>query len=117
MLVRVNNLPAIPDNSYIVRSEIYLCAMDYSTIAMDSLRIQAQALQYNSPIYGYWCLSHTWNNCPPLYSDVIDYTDVSSSLAFYYWNVTGEALKWYTATTPTSASKPVSRPQLPTPTT
>jgi hypothetical protein len=73
MLVRVNNLPAIPDNSYIVRSEIYLCAMDYSTIAMDSLRIQAQALQYNSPIYGYWCLSHTWNNCPPLYSDVIDY--------------------------------------------
>ena len=95
MLVRVNNLPDIPDNSYIVRSEIYLCAIAYSTIAMDSLRVQAQALQYNSPIYGYWCLSHTWNNCPPLYSDVIDFNDISTAYAFYYWNVTGEALKWY----------------------
>ena len=95
MLVRVNNLPDIPENSYIVRSEIYLCAIAYSTIAMDSLRVQAQALQYNSPIYGYWCLSHTWNNCPPLYSDVIDFNDISTAYAFYYWNVTGEALKWY----------------------
>lgn len=95
MLVRVNNLPQIPDNSYVVNSGIYLYEVAYSDINMSSLRIQAQALTSNTPTEGYWCLYHTWNNCPALSSDVIDYVDVGNSRAFYGWNVTREAIKWY----------------------
>lgn len=95
MLVRVNNLPEIPDNSYVVNSGIYLYEVAYSDINMSSLRIQAQALTSNTPTEGYWCLYHTWNDCPALSSEVIDYTDVGNSRAFYGWNVTREAIKWY----------------------
>ena len=95
MLVRVNNLPEIPDNSYVVNSGIYLYEVAYSEINMSSLRIQAQALTYNSPTEGYWCLYHTWNDCPTLSSEVIDYVDVSNSSAFYGWNITREAIGWY----------------------
>lgn len=95
MLVRVNNLPQIPDNSYVVNSGIYLYEVAYSDINMSSLRIQAQALTSNTPTEGYWCLYHTWNNCPALSGDVIDYVDVGNSRAFYGWNVTREAIKWY----------------------
>ena len=95
ILVRVNNLPIIPDNSYVVNSGIYLYETSYSHVGMPSLRIQAQALAYNSPTEGYWCLYHTWNDCPPLDSNIIDFVDVENSSKFYTLNVTREAVKWY----------------------
>lgn len=94
ILVRVNNLPTLPDNSYVVYSGINLYEVAYSDIAMSSLRIQAQPLNYNSPTEGYWCLYHTWNDCPSLGS-VIDWADVYNRRQFYSWNVTREAIKWY----------------------
>ncbi len=94
ILVRVNNLPTLPDNSYVVNSSINLYEVAYSDIAMSSLRIQAQALNYNTPTEGYWSLYHTWNDCPPLGS-VIDWADVYNKRQFYSWNVTREAIKWY----------------------
>lgn len=95
MLVRVNNLPAVPDNSYIVNSSIHLYEVAYSHVGMSSLRVQAQALTDNFTTYGYWCMFHTWNDCPDLDSDVIDFTDVTNGRAFFGWNVTSEAIKWY----------------------
>lgn len=94
ILVRVNNLPTLPDNSYVVYSGINLYEVAYSDIAMSSLRVQAQPLNYNSPTEGYWCLYHTWNDCPSL-GNVIDWADIYNGRQFYSWNVTREAIKWY----------------------
>ena len=94
MLVRVNTLPSLPDNSYVVNSGIYLYSASYSDSGMSSLRVQAQVLLSNSPAGSNWCQQHSWNDCPPLGS-VIDWADVSNSRQFFGWNVTREAIKWY----------------------
>ena len=95
LLVRVNNLPSIPDNSSVVYSSINLFDEAYSYVGMYPLRIQAHALTYNGPIDGYWCLYHSWAYCPPWSSAVVDFVDVADSRQFYGINVTKEAIKWY----------------------
>lgn len=94
-LVRVNNLPKIPDNSYVVYSGLYLYELTYSHVAMSSLRVQAQALSWNYPTNGYWCLYHSWNDTPDPLPEVIDFTDVTNGRAFFGWNITREAINWY----------------------
>lgn len=82
VLVRVNNLPSLPDNSYVVYGGLYLYQLAYADINMPALRIQAQPLLYNSPTEGYWCLYHTWNDCPAL-GPAADWTDIVNSRQFY----------------------------------
>lgn len=94
-LVRVNNLPELPDNSYVVNSAIYLYEVTYDHVGMSTMRVQAQALEWNYPTEGYWCLYHSWNDTPDPLPEVIDFTDVTNSRAFYGWNITREAIKWY----------------------
>ena len=47
-LVRVNNLPDLPDNSY-VHGGIYLYEVAYSHVGMSAMRVKAQALSWNYP--------------------------------------------------------------------
>ena len=95
MLVRVNSLPIIPNNSQVVRSALCLYKDSYSYVGMTSLRLQAQALKKNTPVNGYWCMLHTWNNCPEVDTEVIDYTDVSAGSSYAMWDLTKETRKWY----------------------
>lgn len=95
MLVRVNNLPIIPNNCQVVHSGLYLFKYNFTNIGMTSLRLQAQALKYNAPINGFWCMLHSWNNSPEIDTEVIDYTDVSVSTPYSMWNLTKETRKWY----------------------
>lgn len=94
-LVRVNSLPAIPDNSYVVNSGIYLYEVAYSHVGMNPMRVQAQALSWNYPTEGYWCLYHSWNDTPDPLPEVLDFTDVYNTRNFYGWNITKEVIKWY----------------------
>ena len=94
-LVRVNNLPTLPDNSYVVYGGLYLYGLTYSHVGMSSMRVQAKALSYNYPIGEYWCLSHSWNNTYDPEPEVIDYADITSTRQVYSWDITREAVKWY----------------------
>ena len=95
LLVRVNNLPSIPDNSSVVFSSINLYDEGYSGDGFSALRIQAHALTYNSPINGYWCQNYSWSTCPPVSNSVVEFVDVSNTRRFYEINITKEAIKWY----------------------
>ena len=94
-LVRVNSLPTIPDNSYVVNSGIYLYEVAYDHVGMNPMRVQAQALEWNYPTEGYWCLYHSWNDTPDPLPEVLDFTDVYNARNFYGWNITKEVIKWY----------------------
>ncbi|MBR0040901.1 MAG: RHS repeat protein [Oscillospiraceae bacterium] len=99
VLVRVNNLPSLPDNSYIVQSSICLYAFSYSYVGMSAMNISAHALMDNEPTTQgseeYWCLYHTWNDCPERSGTVTDFVTVDISDQFRGFDVTREAIKWY----------------------
>lgn len=94
-LVRVNNLPDLPDNSYVVHGGIYLYEVAYSHVGMSAMRVKAQALSWNYPTEGYWCLYHSWNDTPDPVNEVLDFTDIQNGRAFYGWNITREVINWY----------------------
>ena len=95
-LVRVNTLPTLPSNSRIVYASVGLYEQGFShSGSTTSFHIQTKPLTSNTPTSGYWCLYHTWNDCPSLATNATDYITADSQTGYRSVEITHDAIGWY----------------------
>ena len=103
-LIHVGTLPTIPENSTIIKSYLKLRVFRFFWWDRLSMDIEAYALTSNQESNGSWCKYHTWNDCPALSDNVLDFHPVwnsfneygdSSEYNYFRLDVTREAINWY----------------------
>lgn len=94
ILMRVNSLPPLPENSVVVNATMYYGQISYSHVGMSSMNVEAHPLTSHPASLR----DATWNTQPTFNTnEIIDYTTVSSSTSSTYvgWDLTRLTKGWY----------------------